>query len=105
MDPLEVVTLPALVQHLEASRHGCKLRFESIQDSPGGAVVTIIVEEAEDTSPSQMEQFKAAIQTEAEQKAQHLRQAQVRKRRNKHSGRTFWLVLRIAPGGAENRGM
>lgn len=75
MDPLEVVTLPALIQHLEASRPGCKLHFESIHDAPGGAVATIIIEDAEDTSPEQIEKLRAAIQAEAEQKAQYLREA------------------------------
>jgi uncharacterized protein YjbI with pentapeptide repeats len=75
ISPLEVVTLPSLIRHLEASRPGCRLRFESIQDGPGGAVVTIVVEEAEDTSPAQVKQLKAALQAEAEQKAQYLRQA------------------------------
>lgn len=75
ISPLEVVTLPALIQHLEASRPGCKLRLESIQDAPGGAVVTIVVENSEDTSLKQMSLLKAAIQSEAEQKAQYLRDA------------------------------
>jgi hypothetical protein len=75
MSPLEVVTLPALIQHLEASRPGCRLRFESIQDGPGGAVVTIVIEEAKDASPEQMALLRAAIQAEAKEKAQYLRQA------------------------------
>lgn len=75
ISPLEVVTLPALLQHLEASRPGCKLRFESILNGPGGAVVTIAIEEAEDASPEQMTRLRAAIQSEAEQKAQRLREA------------------------------
>lgn len=75
ISPLEVVTLPALIQHLEASRPSCKLRFESIQDGPGGAVVTIVVEETEDTSPAQTELLRAEIQAEAEQKAVRLREA------------------------------
>ena len=75
MNPLEVVTLPALIQHMEASRPGCKLRFESIQDGPSGAIVTIVVEDAEDTSPAQMDRLRAEIQAEAEQKAARLRGA------------------------------
>lgn len=71
----EVATLPALIRHLEASRPGCRLRFESIQDGPGGAVVTIVVEDAEDTSPAQAERVRAEIQAEAEQKAARLKEA------------------------------
>lgn len=71
---LEIVTLPALIQHLESSHPGCKLRFESIQDASRGAVVTIVVEDVDDTPPEQMAVLRAAIQSEAEQKAQHLRQ-------------------------------
>jgi hypothetical protein len=51
------------------------LRFESIQDGPGGAVVTIVVEDAEDTSPAQVERLRAEIQSEAEQKAARLKEA------------------------------
>jgi len=75
MTPLEVVTLPALIQHLEASRPGCKLRFDSIQDGPGGAVATIVVEDAGDTAPEQVGLLKADIQAEAEGKARRLRDA------------------------------
>lgn len=75
ISPLEVVTLPALIQHLEASWPGCRLRLESIQNGPRGAIVTIIVEDAEDSLPAQTERLRAAIQAEVEQKAAHLRKA------------------------------
>ena len=75
ISPLEVVTLPALIQHLEASRPGCKLRFESIQEGPGGAVVTIVVEDADDIPLGQLEQIRASIQAEAERKARRFRKA------------------------------
>lgn len=81
--PLEIVTLPALIQHLEASTPGCKLRFESIQDAPGGALVTIVVEDVENTSLEQLERLKADIQSEAEQKSQLLREALEDERRTR----------------------
>lgn len=72
---LELVTLPALIQHLEAIQPDCKLRFESVRDSSEGAIVTIAIDEVEDRSSGQIEQLRAAIQAEAEQKAQYLRYA------------------------------
>src|SRR5262249_4539238 len=33
ISPLEIATLPGLIQHLEALHPGAKLRFESIQDA------------------------------------------------------------------------
>lgn len=81
--PLEIVTLPALIQHLEASSPGCKLRFESIQDAPGGALVTIVVENVEDAPSEQMERLRADIQSEAEQKSQFLRAALEDERRTR----------------------
>lgn len=75
ISPLEIVTLPALIQHLAASRPGCKLRFESILEASGGAIVSIVVEDAKDIAPGQMEMLRAALQSEAEEKAQRLRQA------------------------------
>jgi hypothetical protein len=73
---LEFVTLPALIQHLEALHEGCKLRFESIQDDSGGALVSVVIDDdAHDTSPAQMEQLRVQIQTEVEHKALQLRLA------------------------------
>jgi hypothetical protein len=75
ISPLEVVALPAFIQHLESSRPGCRLRFESINEGPGSAVVTVVIEDAGDTSPAQMERLRADIQAEAEEKARRLREA------------------------------
>jgi len=75
INPLEIVTLPALIQHLEASSPGCKLRFESIQDAPGGALVTIVIEDVGATSSEHLEKVRAEVQAEAEQKSQYLRGA------------------------------
>ena len=44
IDPIEVLTMPALIQRLEKSYEGCSLRLQSIQDDAGGATVTIVVD-------------------------------------------------------------
>src|SRR5262245_52633413 len=71
---LEIATLPGLMQHLEALHPGATLRFESIQDASGGAVVNLVFDDAGDISPGQIEELRTAIQSEAEQKAQFLRE-------------------------------
>jgi hypothetical protein len=52
-----------------------RLRFESIQDASGEAVVNLVFYDAGDISPEQIEEVRTAIQSEAEQKALFLRQA------------------------------
>ena len=52
-----------------------RLRFESIQDASGGAVVNLVFDDSGDISPGQIEELRTAIQSEAEQKAQFLREA------------------------------
>jgi len=71
----EIVTLPGLVHHLEAFHPGAKLRFESIQDASGGPVVNLVLDDTGDTSPEQIEELRAAIQSEAERGAQQFRLA------------------------------
>ena len=41
---IEVATLPALIQCIEAIHPGCVLRLDAIQDAPGGATVTLVVD-------------------------------------------------------------
>src|SRR6266508_3742986 len=72
---LEIATLPALIQHLEASHPETKLRIESIQDASGGAVVSLVLEDISDISAERVEELRTAIQLEAEQTTQHLRLA------------------------------
>jgi hypothetical protein len=73
---LEIATLPELIQHLEALHPGTTLRFESIQDASGGAVVNLVFDDVgDDTSPEQIEELRAAIQSEAERQAQQFRLA------------------------------
>lgn len=71
---LEIVTLPALIKHLEESYPGSRLRFESIVESSGGATATIVVDSLDDVSLEEMEEVKALIQSAAEEKALQLRQ-------------------------------
>jgi uncharacterized protein YjbI with pentapeptide repeats len=72
---LEIATLPGLIQHLEALHPGVMLRFESVQDAAGGAVVNLAFDDAGDIPPEQIEELRTTIQLEAEQKALFLRQA------------------------------
>lgn len=71
--PLEIVTLPALIQHLETSHPVCKLRFESIYDASGGALVSIIIDDTSEISFEKMEQLRVSIQSEAEHEVQRFR--------------------------------
>jgi uncharacterized protein YjbI with pentapeptide repeats len=76
INSLEIASLPALIQHLGTIHQGYKLYLESIQESSGGAIVTLVIDaDAKDTHPEQIEQLRAVIQLEVEQKAQYLRRA------------------------------
>jgi uncharacterized protein YjbI with pentapeptide repeats len=72
---LEIATLPALIQHLATLYKDCNLRFQSIEDGPGGAVVTIAVDPLNEQTSEQTVELQKAIQSEAEQKAHYLRKA------------------------------
>jgi len=53
--PIEVATLPSLIQQLELEHEGCILRLESIKVAPDGATVTIIVDMDEEYNVKQLE--------------------------------------------------
>lgn len=72
--PLEIVTLPALIQNLETT-HSCKLRFKSSEDVSGGARVTIVIDETDDNTIEQLEKLKAKIEKDAKPKQEVLRNA------------------------------
>jgi uncharacterized protein YjbI with pentapeptide repeats len=55
---LEIATLPALIQRLEDSHPGARLRFISIKEDSGGAVVELAIECEEDYSPEQIKQLQ-----------------------------------------------
>jgi hypothetical protein len=62
MNPIEVATLPALIQRIEATHPGCVLRLQSIQEAPGGATVTLIVEEGGGRNPAKIAAMKAELE-------------------------------------------
>lgn len=73
INPLEFSTLPALVKHLEETSPGCGLRLESISDAPGGAVVTLTVEDASESHPKGLEELKAELEATAKQVIEYQR--------------------------------
>src|SRR5262249_19610829 len=73
LSTLEIATLPGLIQHLKELHPGVVLRFESIRDASGGAVVNLVFDNAGDISPEQIEELRNTIQLEAERVAQQLR--------------------------------
>jgi uncharacterized protein YjbI with pentapeptide repeats len=62
INPIEVATLPALIQRLEKSYEGCRLRLQSIQDNAGGATVTIVVDDVGQHGLSSLREAAAQIQ-------------------------------------------
>ncbi len=59
----DLATLPFLIEHLEASFWGCKLRIREIRNEPGDTAVVIVVEDAGGLSPSMLE---TSLQQEAD---------------------------------------
>jgi hypothetical protein len=75
ISPLEVATLPAFIQHLANSHPEGSLRFVSIHEDSGGAVVELAIEDIENSTPEQITQLQTALQTEAQAKVEYQRQA------------------------------
>jgi len=74
INPLEIATLPALIQNLETTNNGeFQLRLHSIEDTSGGAVVTLVLEPQIEQNPEQLEELKKVIESEWEQKSRWLR--------------------------------
>jgi uncharacterized protein YjbI with pentapeptide repeats len=73
INPLEIATIPALIKHLEALHPGVGLRLVNIREDSGGVVVELAIEG--DKLPEQLKYLKEALETEAQQKAEYLRQA------------------------------
>jgi Pentapeptide repeats (8 copies) len=84
ISPLEVATLPALIKHLEEAHPGCSLRLVSIHDDSGGAVVELAIENTDEQSPKQIKQLKAALETEAQRRVEHQRQALIERETRLH---------------------
>jgi uncharacterized protein YjbI with pentapeptide repeats len=74
----EIATLPALIQHL-ADMQGCTLRFVSIHESSGGAVVELAIEDTAEKSSQDITAIKRAIEESAKQDIETLRQAMIGK--------------------------
>jgi len=63
--PLELATLPALLQRMEAAHPGCVLRLRSVQAEAAGATVTVVIEDG-----------GGHTRDELQDQAQHLQAAQ-----------------------------
>jgi uncharacterized protein YjbI with pentapeptide repeats len=72
ISPLEIATLPALIHHLEEMQ-GYSLRFVSITEGAGGAVVELAIEDTEEKSSEEIAAIKQAMEAEAERNIQILR--------------------------------
>jgi uncharacterized protein YjbI with pentapeptide repeats len=60
--PIEIATLPALIQQMEARYPGCTLRLRSIEEGPGGATVTLVVDDPGEIVPTEIEALKAELE-------------------------------------------
>jgi uncharacterized protein YjbI with pentapeptide repeats len=74
ISPIEIATLPALIQRIEAAHPGCVLRLQSIEEAPGGATVTLIVDEGGGRNPAEI----AAMKAEMEEQGRRLLSAERR---------------------------
>jgi hypothetical protein len=61
ISPIEIATLPALIQRMEATHPGCALRLHSVQDAPSGATVTLVIDNSDERNPGELETLKADI--------------------------------------------
>jgi len=75
--PIEIATLPALIQQLEGKYPGCVLRLRSIEDGPGGATVTLVVEESGKIAPADLARIKAELEETGQRQLSALREALV----------------------------
>jgi hypothetical protein len=71
MNRVEVDTLPMLLKHLEARHEGSALQLGSIERAPGGASVTIMIEDTGGQDPATLVKD---LQTEAESAQKALRE-------------------------------
>jgi uncharacterized protein YjbI with pentapeptide repeats len=60
--PIEIVTLPALIQQMEERYPGCVLRLRSIEDGPGGVTVTLVVDNRGDVTPTEINTMRAELE-------------------------------------------
>jgi uncharacterized protein YjbI with pentapeptide repeats len=74
ISPLEIATLPALIHHIEASHTECKLRFQSIEDASGGAIVTLAIDTADGLAHEYLDKLRQDIQSEVQRDVHQIRQ-------------------------------
>jgi hypothetical protein len=79
---LEIATLPSIIKNLEEKHPGCKLSFQSIEETSGGAIATLVLEESKDIAVEEVEAIRAMIQAEAERNVEAFRHALVSKDRD-----------------------
>jgi uncharacterized protein YjbI with pentapeptide repeats len=72
---LEIATLPSIIKNLEEKHPGCKLSFQSIEETSGGAIATLVLEESKDIAVEEVEAIRAVIQAEAERNIEAFRHA------------------------------
>lgn len=75
MSPIEVATLPLLMKELA---EGCVLRFQRIEDAPGGAKVTLVVDEPGDHDITE-------LKAKFERRGQHLIRLGRKRLEDKHA--------------------
>jgi hypothetical protein len=72
---LEIATLPSIIKNLEEKHPGCKLSFQSIEETSGGTIATLVLEESKEIAVEEVEAVRAVIQADAERDVQTLRHA------------------------------
>jgi uncharacterized protein YjbI with pentapeptide repeats len=72
---LEIAALPSIIKNLEEKHPGCKLSFQSIEESSGGAIATLVLEESNDIADEEVEAIRALVQADAERNIEALRHA------------------------------
>ncbi len=72
---IEIAALPALIPDLETDYPGCKLRLQSLAEAPGGATVTLVIDDPGQRLPAEIEAMKAELETTGNQRIEWQRQA------------------------------
>jgi uncharacterized protein YjbI with pentapeptide repeats len=72
---LEIAALPSIIKNLEEKHPGCKLSFQSIEETPDGAIATLVLEESKEIVVEEVEAIRATIQADAECNIEALRYA------------------------------
>ncbi len=67
ISPIEIATLPILIQQLESTHPGCVLRLESIQTAAGGAAVTLVIDNTDSRNPAEQEVLKKQLEEASQQ--------------------------------------